>query len=80
MVKKKEGTISPTEETRLQELTDHIESLDFTKNIPTDNYYDEFVVAMQKYYENCPRITLTAEEIETRNRKALEIIEGLLNP
>lgn len=79
MVKRKEGTITREEKLRLLALTDELEELDFSKNIPTDNYFDDFIVAMQEVYQARPKITLTQEEIAERNRKAREIAERLIN-
>ena len=78
MVKRKHGGLTVDEWQRLRELTDKLESMDFSRNIPTDNYYDEFVVAMQAAYEGRPRPVLTPEEIEERNRMAREIAERLI--
>ena len=78
MVKRKHNNLTASERQRLHELTDQLESMDFSRNIPTDNYYDEFVVAMQSAYEDRPRPTLTPEEIEERNRMAREIAERLI--
>ncbi len=52
--------------------------MDFSRNIPTDNYFDEFVIAMQTAYEGRPKPTLTPEEIDARNRMAREIAERLI--
>lgn len=78
MVKRKHDNLSVGERQRLHELTERLESMDFSRNIPTDNYYDEFVVAMQSAYEARPRPILTPEEIEERNRMAREIAERLI--
>lgn len=78
MVKRKHGDLTVGEWQRLHELTDKLESMDFSRNIPADNYYDEFVVAMQSAYEGRPRPVLTPEEIEERNRMAREIAESLI--
>lgn len=79
MVKRKEGTITEDEMSRLLYLTDELEQMDFSKNIPTDNYFDDFVVAMQEAYQGRPKATLTQEEIAERNKKAREIAERLIN-
>ena len=78
MVKRKHGDLTVRDRQRLQELTDKLESMEFSRNIPTDNYYDEFVVAMQSAYEGRPRPVLTPEEIEERNRMVREIAERLI--
>lgn len=79
MVKRKEGTITEDEMSRLLYLTDELEQMDFSKNIPTDNYFDDFVVAMQEAYQGRPKATLTQGEIAERNQKAREIAERLIN-
>lgn len=79
LVKRKYGTLSEQDLHRLHELTDILERLDFSRNIPTDNYFDEFIVAMQAAYDGKPRPTLTSEEIEERNRIAREIAERLIS-
>ena len=60
------------------ELTNDLENMSFTRNIPTDNYYDEYVAAMHKIYSERPKVNLTAEDIAERNAKAEEILKGLL--
>lgn len=79
MVKRKEGTITEVEMLRLLYLTDELEQMDFSKNIPTDNYFDDFVIAMQEVYQGRPRATLTQEEIAERNQRAREIVERLID-
>ena len=77
-VKRQEGTISPEEQEKLHSLTEEIENLTFSRNIPTDDLYDEFVVAMHKLQRDNPISELTPEQIQERNRKAHEIIKGLM--
>ena len=78
LVKRHEGTISPEEQEKLHSLTEEIEDLTFSRNIPTDDLYDEFVVAMHKLQQENPISELTQEQIQERNRKAHEIIKGLM--
>lgn len=78
LVKRQEGTISPEEQEKLHSLTEEIEDLTFSRNIPTDDLYDEFVVAMHKLQQENPISELTQEQIQERNRKAHEIIKGLM--
>lgn len=78
LVKRQEGTISPEEQEKLHSLTEEIEDLTFSRNIPTDDLYDEFVVAMHKLRQDNPISELTPEQIQERNRKAYEIIKGLM--
>lgn len=78
LVKRKEGTITQEEREKLYALTDEIEGLAFTRNIPTDDLYDEFVVAMHKFQQENPISELTSEQIRERNRKAHEIIKELM--
>ena len=79
LVKRKQGNLTEQDSHRLHELTNMLEQLDFSRNIPTDNYFDEFVIAMQAAYDSKPRPTLTSEEIEERNRMAREIAERLIS-
>lgn len=78
LVKRKEGTINPKEREKLRLLTEEIENLTFSRNIPTDDLYDEFVVAMHKLQQDNPISELTSEQIQERNQKAHEIIKGLM--
>lgn len=78
LVKRQEGTISLEEQEKLHSLTEEIENLTFSRNIPTDDLYDEFVVAMHKLQQDNPISELTSEQIQERNRKAQEIIKGLM--
>ena len=79
MVKRKEGTITEDEMLQLLRLTDELEQMDFSRNIPTDNYFDDFVVAMHEAYQGRPRAALTQEEIAERNQRAREIAERLID-
>lgn len=79
MVKRKEGTITEEEMLQLLRLTDELEQMDFSRNIPTDNYFDDFVVAMHEAYQGRPRAALTQEEIVERNQRAREIAERLID-
>lgn len=78
LIKRKEGTITPEEKEELHRLSDEIDDLAFTRNIPTDNYYDDFVAAMHQFYRKRPHVTLSPEEIRQRNEKTREIVEDLL--
>lgn len=78
LIKRTDGTITPEETKTLLDLTIELENLSFTRNIPTDSYYDEYVAAMHKIYSERPKTTLTAEDIAERNAKAEEILRGLL--
>lgn len=78
LVKKKYGTITDEEMQKLLELTTDLENMSFSRNIPTDSYYDEYVAAMHKIYSERPKAKLTAEDIAERNAKAEEILRGLL--
>lgn len=78
LIKRKESTISHDEIEELHRLTDEIDDLAFTRSIPTDNYYDDFVAALHLFYREHPCVTLSPEEIRQRNEKTREIIEDLL--
>lgn len=43
--------------------------MSFTRNIPTDSYYDEYVAAMHKIYSERPHVNLSAEDIAGKKRK-----------
>ena len=79
LVKKTEGTLSEPEKHELKSLSEELENMTFARNIPTDQYYDEYVASMHKIYRNRPQVQLTANEIAERNAKAEEILRKLLN-
>ena len=79
LVKKVEGTITDPERKQLDRLTEEIEDMTFTRNLPTDNLYDEYVAAIHRIYKNRPKIPLTAKDIEERNAKVEEILRELMN-
>ena len=79
LVKKAEGSLSDPEKHELKALSEELENMTFARNIPTDQYYDEFVAAMHKIYRERPQVQLTAEDIAERNAKAEEILRGLLD-
>lgn len=78
MVKRKREQLSNAEQLRLRSLTEMFEDMAFTRNVPTDNYYDDFVVAVHEIYKNRPAINLTPAEIEEKNRILREITEDLI--
>ena len=80
MVKAKESDdqLNDKEKQELEKLTEDLEDMTFSRNIPTDIYYDEYVAAMHKIYRDKTRGKLSKEEIEERNAKAEEILRGLL--
>ena len=79
MVKQKQGILTSEEKEHLIALTAELENLTFARNIPTDNYYDEYVAAMHKIYADRPQVSLTSEEIKERNLQAEKILRELLN-
>ena len=79
MVKRKEGTLTEDERKRLRVLTEELENMPFFRSIPADNYYDDFVAAVHELYQNRPKVRLTSEEIEERNRMVREIVKGLID-
>lgn len=80
MVKSKENNdnLKESEKLELEELTKNLEDMIFSRNIPTDIYYDEYVAAMHKIYREKTSNMLSKEEIDERNAKAEEILRGLL--
>lgn len=77
VVKKQEQRLDENEAARLKALTEELESMIFARNMPTDEYYDEFVAAMHKIYRDNRAENLTAEAIEERNTKAEEILREI---
>lgn len=77
-IKDKSGEITDSEATELKELTEELENMTFSRNIPTDIYYDEYVAAMHKIYSARPVVKLTKEDIEERNAMAEKILRDIL--
>lgn len=78
MVKRKRGELTSGERQRLLELTEELENMAFSRNIPTDNYYDDFVAAIHDIYRTRPMVNFSPEEIEEKNRVLREIAEDLI--
>lgn len=76
--RKEKGKLTKTQERRLDSLTEELEDMTFSRNIPTDSYYEEFVATMHKIYKKRPKVTLTKAEIAARNAKAEEILQEIL--
>lgn len=81
MVKAKENDnqLNKNEKQELKKLTEDLENMTFSRNIPTDIYYDEYVAAMHRIYREKTSVKLSKEEIDERNAKAEEILRGLLD-
>lgn len=79
LVKRKRGHLSNNEQLRLRYLSETLENMAFARNIPTDNYYDDFVAAVHEIYRNRPIISLSPEQIEERNSTLREIAKGLID-
>ena len=78
MIKRRDNTITDSEKVKLNELTEYIENLYFARNIPTNNFFDEFVMAMHEVYKNREKVELNKEEIAQRNNISAEIMERLM--
>ena len=78
LIKKAEKTLSDQEKQDLVILSNELENMTFARNIPTDEYYDEYVAAMHKIYRDNLGTKLTAEEIVERNETAKKIVQELL--
>ncbi len=78
LVKKHDGELSEPEEHELKILSNKLEDMTFSRNIPTIPYFDEFVVAMHKIYRNRSQVKLSPKEIDERNAKAEEILRELM--
>lgn len=76
--RKEKGKLTEAKEKRLDELTEELENMTFSRNMPTDKYYDDFVLAMHKIYGKEINVKLTKEEIAERNAKAEEILREIL--
>lgn len=79
LVKRKEFGLTEKEKEDLENVTDELENMTFSRNLSTDSYYEEFVAAMHKIYKDKVKIKLTKEEIAERKAKAAEIVRRLLS-
>lgn len=79
LVKRKSSRLSHGEQLRLRYLSETLENMAFARNIPTDNYYDDFVAAVHEVYKNRPMVDLSPEQIEEKNRIIREIAKGLID-
>lgn len=78
LVKRKSDHLSHGEQLRLRYLSETLENMAFARNIPTDNYYDDFVAAVHEIYKNRPMVDLSPEQIEEKNKILREIAKGLI--
>lgn len=78
MIKDKNQSITPKEKKELEMLTEEIENMTFSRNIPTDIYYDEYVAAMHRIYRTRPVAKLTKKDINERNAMAEKILRDIL--
>ncbi len=78
LVKQAEGHLSEPEKEELEKLSNQLEDMYFARNIPTDEYYDEYIAAMHRIYKRQHNITLSQKEIEERNANAENILRKLL--
>ena len=76
--RKEKGELTKAREKRLDDLTEELEDMTFSRNIPTDNYYNDYVAAMHKIYREKTQIKLTKEEIAERNATAKKILQEIL--
>ena len=76
--RKERGKLTKVKEKKLEDLTEELENMTFSRNMPTDKYYDEFVLAMHKIYGKETNVKLTKEEIAERNAKAEEILQEII--
>lgn len=79
LVKRKSDRLSHDEQLRLRYLSETLENMAFARNVPTDNYYDDFAAAVYEIYRNRPMISLSPEQIEERNSTLREIAKGLID-
>lgn len=78
LIKKENGELSREELLEYKGLTEILERTFFTKNMPSDNYYDDFLVALQKIEGTKPKKQLTVEEVRERNNMILQIVKDLI--
>ena len=79
LVKRKENGLTEKEKDDLKNLSEDLENMTFSRSLPTDSYYEDFVTAMHKIYREKSKIKLTKGEVAERNAKAAEIVRRLLN-
>lgn len=78
LIKKENGELSREELLEYKGLTEILERTFFTKNMPADNYYDDFLMALQKIETSKPKKQLTVEEVRERNNMILQIVKDLI--
>lgn len=78
LVKRKEKGLTGKQEEELKKITEELEDMTFSRSLPTDPYYEEFVAAMHKIYRKTIKNALTKKEIVARDAKAEEILQRVL--
>lgn len=79
LIKYYQQEITQEELSELAKLRDEINQLDYTRNIPTDRYYANYLAAVDKYCgENTSNI-ITKEQEDKRLKKLSSIIGEIIN-
>lgn len=77
LVKRKENGLTEEEQKRFLSLRDQINNSAFTRYLPIDNYYDDFIVALKKLESDSP-VSNSEEAIEARTERLKEILQGVV--
>ena len=67
-----------SEISELVRLRDEINKLDYTRNIPTDRYYAEYLAAVDRFCDENTSNILTKEQRERQKKKLSAIIDKIL--
>lgn len=78
LIKYQKREITQEELAELIELRDEINRLDYTRNIPMDRYYADYLAAVDRYCDEHTPSTLTKEQSEKQKKKLSSIIDKLL--
>lgn len=78
LIKYQQRRITPEEISELVRLRDEINKLDYTRNIPTDRYYAEYLAAVDRFCDENTSNILTKEQRERQKKKLSAIIDKIL--
>ena len=78
LIKRQESKLTKKETNDLKKLTDELDCMTFSSNIPTDPYYEEYVAAMHKIYKKVTKKVLTKVELAERKANAEKILQEIL--
>ncbi len=77
VIKNKEKTITKSEHHKLVKLNEQISKMGFASISPSDNLFDDYLVALSKV-EDIYKKEFSPEEIKEREEKSLQIMQELL--